>query len=328
MGCAAPAQEVTGESPRASLEALRKAAKLVEGMSVEEALIRSSEWRLGWMKSCPSAACALDMALADLSASASSQPLITWLGAATEKDSTSSVVTSVTIGISTLEETMDRAERLVDQGFTFLKIKGGHDVLTDLKRLAELRQMYGDHLQLALDANQGYSLKDVDVFEKGARDFALAYLEQPTDKQNLPLLREAASATSIPVMADEAVQTPDDARRIGDLYSVKLINIKLQKMGGLTAAKEIDTVSKEANMQTMLGCMDESALSIAAALHFGASHPNVRFYDLDGHFDLAQDPFEHLVSLSAGTLSTPISEGLSAGYQPMLDAFRVPVQEQ
>ncbi len=326
IGCAAPAQEVTGESPSASLEALKKVVRQLEGMDVEEALQKAPEWRLEWLQRCPSAACALDMALADLSASASEAPLVQWLGAS--PDHVKPVTTSITIGISSLDDTMRRAERLIGEGFTFLKIKGGHDVVLDLKRLVKLRETYGSHIQLALDANQGYTLKDVDRFEKGARDLGLKYLEQPTPKRDLALLGQAASATSIPVMADEAVQTVDDTCRIGDLYSVRLINIKLQKMGGLQAAHAIDQASQEAQMHTMLGCMDESALSIAAALHFGASHPNVHFYDLDGHFDLAQDPFEHLVHCETGNLTMPISEGLTGGHLPDLKAFRVLVEEE
>ena len=93
------------------------------------------------------------------------------------------------------------------------------------------------------------------------------------------------------------MQTPDDVSRIADAGAVSLINIKLQKMGGLQVAETIDRRAAEAEMGTMLGCMDESALSIAAALHFAATHQNVQYLDLDGHLDLRNDPFANLVDL-------------------------------
>jgi L-alanine-DL-glutamate epimerase-like enolase superfamily enzyme len=326
IGCAAPAPDVTGETPEMSLEALNQIAAffdrgdvVVEGDDFEsETILEQSEdipgrhrLDLRSLSHRPSAMTALDMALADMSARAASVSCARWMGAGyAHGDAIRPVTTSVTIGISSIEETMERARLLTKEGFHFLKIKGGHDVRVDISRLENLRHEFGPDLALALDANQGYSLRDIDLLQKSAELLKLTYLEQPTPKSDLDLLGRAAAATTIPVMADEAVQTEDDARRIGDLQTIRLINIKLQKMGGLKLSSRIDATAKEAGMRTMLGCMDESALSIAAALHFGAAHPNVQFYDLDGHLDLSSDPFDGLVRLDNGQLLTSRNSGL------------------
>jgi len=301
VGCAAPAPEVTGETVEASRKALDAFAQAAVRHALDELPVPS--------RSFPSARAAVDLALHDMRAREQRQPLCGLFGY-----SDAALIpreTSVTLGISSETETIDRARALFQQGFSFFKVKGGHDVFADIRRLRRMRDIFGDRIRLSLDANQGYDLRAVDALQEGAGELQLQYVEQPTHKSNILLLSEAARHTSIPVMADESVQTPDDVSRIADAGSVALINIKLQKMGGLSAAEKIDRRAEEAGMKTMLGCMDESALSIAAALHFAAAHSNVEYLDLDGHLDLKNDPFADLVQLDGrGRLSTRPGIGL------------------
>ena len=60
--------------------------------------------------------------------------------------------------------------------------------------------------------------------------------------------------------------------------------------GGLQCARQVDSIARAAGMATMVGCINEPALLIAAGLGFALSSPNVRYGDLDGHFDLVDDP--------------------------------------
>ena len=301
IGCAAPAPEVTGESVDASRAALDAFARKAAGSAFDS-------WSLP-PESNPSARAAVDLAHYDLLARKRS---ISVGGLFGDPDAASTPrETSITIGISDVEETLSRASSLFAEGFRFFKVKGGHDVDTDIVRLKSLRSKWGTTIRLALDANQGYNLAAVEKLQAASSDVGLLYLEQPTMKGDLALLGEAARRTSIPVMADESVQSAEDVLRIAEAGPVSLINIKLQKMGGLAAAEAIDQAAIKSGMQTMLGCMDESALSIAAALHFGATHPNVGYLDLDGHLDLMQDPFADLVRLDErGQLSTQTGSGL------------------
>lgn len=310
IGCAAPAPEVTGESESASLEALNRFCVEVRGRSTNSFPEMASNR--------PSARAAVDLALNDLRARARNTNIAGLYGSAKTIDT--GRVTSITVGIMGVKATVEKASSFVSAGFSFLKIKGGHDVALDIERLQELRSQFGSAVRIALDANQGYSLEDVQKLDREASNLKLEYLEQPTPKTNLNLMAKATFSSSIPVMADESIQTPEDARMIAKMSAAKLINIKVQKVGGLQVAHEIDAIARDAGMPTMLGCMDESALSIAAALHFGATHSNVLYYDLDGHLDLVEDPFESLVDCRNGELKP--ARGLGLGWTTIPEFLR------
>jgi L-Ala-D/L-Glu epimerase len=76
------------------------------------------------------------------------------------------------------------------------------------------------------------------------------------------------------------------------------------------AARRLDAALSHAGWMALVGCMDESRASIAAAAHFAAAAESVRWIDLDGHFDLDGDPFTGGVDLVDGELVLRDTPGL------------------
>ncbi len=304
-GCAAPDQQATGETTEGVLNALQTVVEpILKGADpLRTALLLE---RLGAaLHEEPSAMAAVDMALLDIVGKKCGLPVWKLLGGYRE-----SIRTSVTIGILPDDQTVRRAIYWVEQGFQALKIKGGLDVEADIARVRKVREAVGSHIGLRFDANQGFTAEQALWFIDQTREVCLETLEQPTFQADPDLLGRVASRGSVPIMADESVTTLRDAFRLARQDLVDMLNVKLMKVGGIAEALRICAVARAAKMDVMVGCMDESALGIAAGLHFALANSSVAFADLDGHLGLQGDPADGAVRLHAGTLFPSEQPGL------------------
>ncbi len=299
LGCAAPDKEIMGDTPESVLKSLQWCQEQLIGKSASPNLLKQLAPTVS-----SSALAAVDMALWDLKAKEENLPLCQlW---SCDRDS---IETSITIGILPLEETIVAAQKAVKEGFQLLKLKGGLNVKKDMERVFRVREAVGSKIKLLFDGNQGYDEESALRFSKETEEARVEFIEQPTDKSDIRLLGRVSRKSSLPIMADESLLTVEDAILLAN-EKLSLFNIKLQKVGGLTRAEEICDIAKASNIQCMVGCMDESALSISAALHFALANKNVTYADLDGHLDLVTDPASKAVILKNGRLYPSPSPGL------------------
>ena len=296
-GCAAPDEHVTGETAETVLEAFQSTvAPTICGEDPLRSAYVLERLRADLLKM-PSTKAAVDMALFDILGKRCGLPVWKLLGGYRDH-----IETSVTIGIVSEDETVRQARGWIEQGFRCLKIKGGHDVELDIVRMAKVREAVGPEVGLRFDANQGYSVEQAMRFIDATRDIELELLEQPTPKGQLDLMARVTNQDHLAVMADESLMTLRDAFHLARHDMADMVNIKLMKVGGIAEALQINAVARSAKLKAMVGCMDESALGIAAGLHFALARPNVVYADLDGHLDLQSDPAAGAVCIRAGSL--------------------------
>ncbi|WP_035334128.1 dipeptide epimerase [Dokdonia sp. PRO95] len=304
LGCAAPDLEVTKETGDDVARALDLV--IIPYLKGKNALnyARILDELKPLLSVISSALAMVDMALLDIASKKMDVPLYQFLGGYRD-----SIATSITIGILSVEETLKQAQEYVDQGFTIIKLKGGLSLEEDIEKIHRLRENH-PHLTLRFDGNQGYTVAQAVTFVEQTRASRIEILEQPTLVADEEKLGEVKRKVHIPVMADESLKSLKDAFRLAQNSRMNMVNIKIQKVGGIMEAMHINSVARAAGLEAMIGCIDECRLGISSGLHFALSRPNTVYADLDGHLDFENDPFKGLFSLEKGILKPNGKTGL------------------
>jgi L-alanine-DL-glutamate epimerase-like enolase superfamily enzyme len=306
FGAASPEPHVTGETPQASQEALaEETLEWLIGQDVRElpALCRELRKR---MPITPAARAAIDIALHDLLAQLLGVPLVEMLGRAHDR-----LPTSITIGMKPVEATLTEAEEYLERGFRVLKVKLGHSLDEDIDRLHALRRKVGSRITIRVDPNQAYNPEEVVRFAQRTGGLDIEFLEQPMDAAKVDAMRALPEQVRRRIAADESLLGEEDALRlISPPSACGIFNIKLMKCGGVFPARRIAAIAETAGVELMWGCMDESIISISAALHAALASPATRYLDLDGSFDLARDVVQGGFVLDRGYLCTTDAPGL------------------
>jgi L-Ala-D/L-Glu epimerase len=304
-GCAAPDPIINGETEETVLESFQK--------FIEPALKGNDPTRYAYileelrrsLEPHPAARAMIDMALFDLISQQAGMPLYRMLGGYRTR-----IATSITISILSVGETISKALYYQKKGFRAIKLKGGQSVEQDIEKILKIREATGPGMQLRFDACHAYSPSDADRFIESTRSAKIELFEQPAPTDRFENLNRGDKSLHLPVAATEKLMTLNDVVRLTSRNLTDIINIRLMKVGGISEAMHINTLARSAGLRTMIGCTHESGLSIAAALHFALSRPNIRYADLDGHYDLIDDPFWNLINLKNGMVYPSNRPGL------------------
>jgi len=222
---------------------------------------------------------AADAALWDLEAQLNGMSV--WNMAGVEPDP---VQTVFTIGLEAEPEQM-AAGAAAASDFSLLKIKLNND--RPVERIAAIRQARAD-VRLVVDVNQGWRFDELKRFAPQLHALGVEFIEQPLPRGGDDELEGYVSP--VPLCADESCLTLNDLEQAASRYQI--INIKLDKTGGLTHALELAQAIKDKDLGIMVGNMCGSSLAMAPH-HVVAQLAD--YADIDGPLLMKNDRFGGLI---------------------------------
>lgn len=231
---------------------------------------------------------ALDCALWDLEAKLTGRPA--WELAGLKPPGP--LTTAYTLSLDKPEAMARAAAENAARPLLKLKLAGEGD----LERVAAVRQA-APSSKLIVDANEGWTVESYRSFAPALARLGVAMVEQPLPAAADEGLR--GEARPVPLCADESAHARPGLERLAGLYD--LVNVKLDKTGGLTEALAMIAAARALKLGVMVGCMVATSLSMAPAV---LAAQGAEYVDLDGPLLLAEDRPEGL-AYRGSTLQPP-----------------------
>jgi L-Ala-D/L-Glu epimerase len=305
----APATAViTGDTHGSIIDAIRHyiSPRLI-GQDIAE-LNHLTQLIQGTMEKNTSAKAAVEIAIYDLWGQLYNAPLYKLLGGGDPV-----ITTDITISVDYIDKMVADSVSAVERGFESLKIKVGKDIGVDIERVKAIYAAVEGRALLRLDANQGWTAKQAVYALQTLEDagIKLELIEQPVKARDLAGMRYVTERVHTPVMADESVFGPMEVIELIRLRAADIINIKLMKTGGISNAIRIADIAAMHGVECMIGCMLETSISVAAAVHVAVAKSNViTKIDLDGPSLCQFNPVDGGVIFNESEISVTDAPGL------------------
>jgi o-succinylbenzoate synthase len=305
----APATAViTGDTHGSIIEAISKfIAPRIIGQDIAN-LNRITHLIQGAIEKNSSAKAAVEIAVYDLFGQLYGAPLYKMLGGGDPV-----VTTDITISVDYIDKMVADSIAAVERGFESLKIKVGKDIGVDIERIKAIYAAVEGRALLRVDANQGWTAKQAVYAIQTLEDAGvrLELVEQPVKAQDLEGMKYVTERVHTPIMADESVFGPTEVIDLIRMRAADIINIKLMKTGGISKALHIADIAGMYHVECMIGCMIETSISVAAAVHVAVAKADViTKVDLDGPSLCVFNPVDGGVIFNEAEISVTDAPGL------------------
>lgn len=228
---------------------------------------------------------AVDCALWDLEAKRAGQTVWQMIGWDPKP-----VTTVYTVGIDTPENMA--ADAAAHSEYAFIKVKVG---IGDPLAQIEAINRGAPNAAIVIDANQAWTVADLAQYAEPLKGMGVEMIEQPMDREADQALRDYDAP--LPICADESCATSADLERLQGLYS--MVNIKLDKTGGLTEALKLAEQALSMGFELMVGNMLGSSLAMAPSFVIAQK---CRYVDIDGPL-LQSEDCEHAMVYDEGRVA-------------------------
>lgn len=204
-----------------------------------------------------------------------------------------------------------------------LKI-GKRSVREDVAHVARIKDAVGDKASVRVDVNTAWSLQDARWGLKGLQEAGCELVEQPVPARYRRVMAELTSSYEIAVMADEALNGPEDALDVAAARAADVFAVKVTQSGGLKRASEVIAIGQAAGLGLYGGTMLETGLGTAAALQLFATIETLQWgTEFFGPLLLRDEILANPIDYRDFRVEIPRGPGIGATLDPdKIDFFR------
>jgi o-succinylbenzoate synthase len=159
----------------------------------------------------------------------------------------------VPVAGKTQQDISNEIEGRLAEGYRTFKVKVGWEVADDLARVEMVQQALAGRGDITMDANRGYSEQQGLAFAAGLNPRDIALFEQPCEADEWEANARIAKACPVPIMLDESIRTDADIDRASRMDNVKLVKLKLKRVGGVDRALATMARARDAGLGICLG---------------------------------------------------------------------------
>jgi len=206
----------------------------------------------------------LDLALWDAQGRTTARSVTTLIG---ERRSSVEVYGSGVNRHYPLEELVAQAQRWRDAGYRLVKMKvGGHPLSEDVDRVAAVRETVGPEVEIAIDANQLWSLDEAERAIGELSRFDLHWIEEPLRADDLQGHAELRTRIDVPIALGENLHTVYRFREAIDGGACDIVQPNAIRVGGITPFLEIARLAADRGAPLYPHLLPELSGQLALAL--------------------------------------------------------------
>ncbi len=218
-----------------------------------------------------------------------------------------------TLASGDTQKDIDEARQLIsEKRHNTFKLKiGRNDPAIDVAHVAAIKAAVGSTIKVTVDVNQAWSESVAKRNIQKLQDAGIDLIEQPLVKTNFDGLARLTGYFEVPIMADEAVGTVQDAFKLAKIHAASVFALKISKSGGLTNIQKQAAIALGSGISLYGGTMLEGTIGSLASAHLFATLPNLDWgTELFGPLLLTDDIVKKTIVYQNHSLEIPEGPGL------------------
>ena len=216
-----------------------------------------------------------------------------------------------------LDEMLRRARKAVQEGYSTIYFKVGHDMNADIEAVEAMRDAVGSQVQIRIDANEAWTPGTAIRFIKQVERFDLEWVEQPTPMKDIDGLAHVRRAVQTPIGANQTSWTLHDIQQVIRRDAADVMVIDHYQTGGLLTYKKAVALCEAAGLPVNHHSWGELGVGTAAGAHVVASSPPFLYanqsYVMIRQHDIIRGGVPQVTD---GSIAVPTGPGLGVELDP------------